>query len=100
MRRGSGMGLAARTRTFAGACLLAIATTTASGQNYPARPIRLIIDFPAGGPSDALARTVGQKLTEALGQPVVYDNRPGASGVIAYSLAAKALADGYTLVIL
>jgi tripartite-type tricarboxylate transporter receptor subunit TctC len=94
------MVLAARTRTFAGACLLAIATTTASGQNYPARPIRLIIDFPAGGPSDALARTVGQKLTEALAQPVVCDNRPGANGVLAYTLASKAPADGYTLVLL
>jgi tripartite-type tricarboxylate transporter receptor subunit TctC len=69
-------------------------------QTYPSKPIRLIIDFPAGGPSDGLARVVGQKLTESLGQPVVFDNRPGANGVIAYSLAAKAPADGYTLVIL
>jgi tripartite-type tricarboxylate transporter receptor subunit TctC len=79
---------------------LAVAWGLSLAQTYPSKPIRLIIDFPAGGPSDALARVVGQKLTESLGQPVVFDNRPGANGVIAYSLAAKAPADGYTLVIL
>ncbi|HYC49268.1 MAG TPA: tripartite tricarboxylate transporter substrate binding protein [Burkholderiales bacterium] len=70
----------------------------APAQGYPARPIRLIIDFPVGGPSDVLARTFAQKLTDALGQQVVSDNRPGASGALAYGLAAKAPADGYTLV--
>jgi tripartite-type tricarboxylate transporter receptor subunit TctC len=100
MKSGSGMILVARSLNAAGACLLALATTMASAQSYPARPIRLIIDFPAGGPSDALARTVGQKLADALGQPVVCDNRPGANGVLAYSLAAKSPADGYTLVLL
>ena len=85
---------------IAALALLAIAGAPSFAQTYPAKPIRLIIDFPAGGPSDSLARVVGQKLTEALGQTVVFDNRPGANGVIAYSLAAKAPADGYTLVIL
>jgi tripartite-type tricarboxylate transporter receptor subunit TctC len=66
--------------------------------DYPTRPLRLIIDFPVGGPSDVLGRTIAQKLTEALGQQVVCDNRPGASGALAYGLAAKAPADGYTLV--
>jgi tripartite-type tricarboxylate transporter receptor subunit TctC len=66
--------------------------------NYPARPIRLILDFPVGGPSDVLGRAIGQKLTEALGQQVVCDNRPGANGAVAYGVAAKAPADGYTLV--
>ncbi len=80
--------------------MLSIALASVCAQTYPAKPIRLIIDFPAGGPSDSLARVVGQKLTESLGQTVVFDNRPGANGVIAYSLAAKAPADGYTLVIL
>lgn len=83
-----------------GLCLLALVAASACAQNYPVRPIRLIIDFPAGGPSDALARIVGQKLTEALGQQVVSDNRPGANGILAYSLAARAPADGYTLVLL
>src|SRR5256885_1847473 len=72
----------------------------ASAQPYPSRPIRLVIDFPPGGASDALARLVGQKLVESLGQPIIYDNRPGANGVIAYSIAAKAPPDGYTLVLL
>jgi len=100
MRRSSGAG--------AGACagiglllgLVCAAPGPASAQAYPSRPVRLIIDFPAGGPSDTLARVVGQKLTEALGQQFVFDNRPGVNGVIAYSLAAKAPADGHTLVIL
>ena len=81
-------------------CAGAQTASTSSEQAYPSRPIRLIIDFPAGGPSDALARLVGQKLTASLGQSIVYDNRPGANGVIAYSLAARAPADGYTLVVL
>ena len=80
--------------------IAALASGVAAAQGYPARPVRLIIDFPAGGASDALARLVGQKLTEIWGHPVVYDNRPGANGVIAYGLAAKAPADGYTLVLL
>ena len=83
-----------------GLCLLCFAPCFACAQAYPSRPLRLIIDFPAGGPSDSLARVVGQKLTESLGQAIVYDNRPGANGVIAYGLAAHAPADGYTLVVL
>lgn len=77
-----------------------VAAAGAIGQTYPARPVRLIVDFPAGGPSDALARTVAEKLTHALGQQIVADNRPGANGTLAYALAAKAPADGHTLVIL
>ena len=81
--------------------LLAMAAAHAFGQsaagNYPTKPIRWIIDFPAAGVSDILARTVGQKLTENLGQAFVYDNRPGANGIIANELAARAPADGYTL---
>ncbi len=67
---------------------------------YPNKPIRWILDFPAGGLSDILARTVGQKLTEAWGHPIVNDVRAGASGSIAYNLGAKATPDGYTLVFL
>jgi tripartite-type tricarboxylate transporter receptor subunit TctC len=65
--------------------------------DYPNKPIRWIIDFPPAGVSDILTRTVGQKLTEYLGQAFVYDNRPGANGVIANALVAKAPPDGYTL---
>ncbi|OGW69206.1 MAG: hypothetical protein A3A88_06790 [Nitrospirae bacterium RIFCSPLOWO2_01_FULL_62_17] len=80
--------------------VLALVVGSACAQHYPSRPIRWIIDFPAGGASDTLARVVGEKLTQSLGQQVVYDNRPGANGIIAYSIAARAPADGYTLVVL
>src|SRR5471032_3396384 len=66
-------------------------------EGWPSRPIRLIVTFPAGGPSDLLARSVGQKLSEAVKQAVVIDNRPGASGMIGNDIVAKAAPDGYTL---
>lgn len=69
----------------------------AAAQEYPAKPVRMIISFPPGGGSDLIARVVAQKLTAALGQTVVADNRPGASGNIAADLVARAPADGYTI---
>ncbi|HYK14050.1 MAG TPA: tripartite tricarboxylate transporter substrate binding protein [Burkholderiales bacterium] len=75
----------------------ALAAGLSSAVDYPNKPIRWIIDFPPAGVSDILTRTVGQKLTEYLGQAFVYDNRPGANGVIANALVAKAPPDGYTL---
>ncbi len=69
----------------------------AGAQNYPAKPIRLIVPFPPGGGNDIMARTIGQKLTEATGQQVVIDNRGGAGGNIGAETAARAVADGYTL---
>ena len=68
-------------------------------QTYPARPIRFIVPFAAAGGTDLIARTLAHKLTEALGQPVVVENRTGASGVIGTELAAKAAPDGYTIMI-
>ena len=69
----------------------------ASAQSYPHKPIRWIVTYPPGGPTNVVARAVGAKLTAAWGQQVVIDNRAGAGGVIGSELAAKALPDGYTL---
>jgi len=76
------------------ACLSALPTLA---QEYPARPVRVIVGFPAGGGSDLIARVFAQKLTGALGQTVVVENRPGASANIAAELAARSAPDGYTL---
>jgi len=74
------------------------AMTPAQVQAYPSRPIRIIVPFSAGGSGDAITRFVGQKLTDAWGQPSVIDNRAGASGAIGLLMAAKSAPDGYTLV--
>ena len=71
----------------------------AFGQNYPNRPVRIVVPYPPGGGTDILARTLAQKLTELLGQPVVVDNRAGANGIIGTDQAAKAKPDGYTVLI-
>jgi tripartite-type tricarboxylate transporter receptor subunit TctC len=68
-------------------------------QSYPTKPIRLIVPFPAGGATDLFARSLSQKLGERLGQSVVVDNKPGAGGTLGSDLAAKATADGYTLLL-
>jgi tripartite-type tricarboxylate transporter receptor subunit TctC len=74
-----------------------VVTAGASAQNYPTKPVRIIVPFPAGGSVDMVARVLGKKLSEALGQPFVIDNRAGASGNIGADAAAKSVPDGYTL---
>lgn len=86
-------------RGFFAAALIAGGTATASAQSYPNRPVRMLIGFSAGGGADTIARSVAPRLTEALGQQIVVENRPGANGIIAADLAARAAPDGYTLLL-
>ena len=70
----------------------------AGAQSYPQKPLRFVVPFPAGGAGDIFARTIGQKLSDAFGQPVLVDNRPGANGIIGMEMVAKSPPDGYTIV--
>ena len=92
---------AASTRfVLAGALAAALATVNASaaaGEGYPSRPIRIVIPSGAGGITDILGRVIAQKLTDSLGQQVVIDNRPGASGIVGSQIVSKAAPDGHTL---
>ncbi|HEY6239833.1 MAG TPA: tripartite tricarboxylate transporter substrate binding protein [Burkholderiales bacterium] len=77
--------------------LLAILHAPAHAQSYPIRPIRMVVGFPPGGGTDVVARIVSPKLSENLGQPVVIENRPGATGTVAAAMVAKSPPDGYTI---
>jgi tripartite-type tricarboxylate transporter receptor subunit TctC len=89
-----------RAAVRAAACLLCLAAALAQAQSaYPSKPIRFIAPFPPGGSSDVLCRILGQKLSELSAQPVVVENRAGASGNIGHEYAARQPADGYTLVL-
>src|SRR5687767_16005830 len=76
-----------------------VVTTSVLAQDYPSKPIRLIVPFGAGGGSDYVGRLVAQKLTEQMGQTTVVENRPGAASLVGTELAAKSPADGYTLLL-
>lgn len=78
---------------------LAFTTVHANAQNYPNKPVRLVVPFPAGGATDIFARVLSQKIGDRLGQSVVVENRPGAGGTIGSDLVAKANSDGYTLLL-
>jgi tripartite-type tricarboxylate transporter receptor subunit TctC len=82
---------------FVVAAIAAFLSFSAAAQSYPSKPIRLIVPFAAGGGNDNVARLVGKRLADGLGQPVLVDNRPGAGGVVGAELAAKSAPDGYTL---
>jgi len=71
----------------------------AQAQSYPTKPIKIIVPYPAGGTSDILARSIGQKLSESLGQPVIVENKPGANGNVGAEFVARSTADGYTLLL-
>jgi tripartite-type tricarboxylate transporter receptor subunit TctC len=79
--------------------LLALLSCAALAQDYPNKPIRLVVPYAPGGSSDVLGRTLGQKLTESLGQQIVVDNRPGAGSMVGTEVVAKSAPDGYTLVL-
>jgi tripartite-type tricarboxylate transporter receptor subunit TctC len=96
MVKGMAVSMAACALGFS-ACALAQDATTSAAQAYPSKPLRFIAPNPPGGPTDILARLVGQKLSESMGQPVIIDNRAGAGGNIGTEVAAKAPPDGYTL---
>jgi tripartite-type tricarboxylate transporter receptor subunit TctC len=72
----------------------------ARAESYPTRPIHFVVGFPAGGPNDILARLIGQWLSDRLGQPVIVENKPGASGNVATEAVVRAPADGYTLLMI
>jgi tripartite-type tricarboxylate transporter receptor subunit TctC len=76
---------------------LAAATFGAQAQSWPSKPLRLLVGYPAGGGMDAIGRIFAQKVSEELGQPMVVENRPGASGAVAADVVAKAAPDGYSL---
>src|SRR6266700_3014740 len=79
--------------------ILLLFPTLASAQNFPAKPIKLIVPFPAGGPNDIIARVIGQRMSELSGQPVLIDNRGGQGGVLGTDAVAKSAPDGYTIAI-
>ena len=90
-----------KNKIFLGACaLVAVALAAPAGaQSYPAKPVRFILPFPPGGPTDILGRIIGQRLAVQLNQPVVPENRPGAGGNVGTEFAAKQPADGYAIVL-
>src|SRR3954471_17970471 len=77
----------------------AILSVSASGQTFPSKPLRILVPFPAGGTTDIVARLVGQRMSETMGQPVLVENRAGAGGTIAASEVARSAPDGYTILI-
>ncbi|MEN3353400.1 MAG: hypothetical protein V7640_1558 [Betaproteobacteria bacterium] len=93
------MNRISRCVTAAFILVTAAASVSVPAQSYPSKPVRLILPFPPGGPTDIVGRLTGQKLSEQIGQSVIADSRPGASGNIGLELASKSPPDGYTIVL-
>src|SRR5712671_3585402 len=84
---------------FSCAALFLLALGTVTAQSYPSKPIRMIMPFPPGGPTDIVGRLVAAKFSEQIGQSVIADSRPGASGNVGLEIASKSPPDGYTIVL-
>src|SRR2546421_676244 len=82
------------------AAVLFLASPLASAQQYPAKPVRIVVPFAPGGGSDFIARFMAQRLTSALGQQVIVENKPGAGGMLGIDAGVKSPADGYTLTLI
>jgi len=85
---------------LAGARVACAQDPSSAGQGYPAKPVRIIVPFTAGGPNDLVVRPVAPKLQELVGQPIVIDYRAGANGIIGSELVARSPPDGYTLLVI
>lgn len=83
----------------AAVCVMWLFVGASGAQNYPVKPIRIVVPYPPGGGTDVVARTLAQKMNEMMGQPVIVDNRAGANGIIGSDVVAKAAPDGYTVLI-
>ena len=86
-------------RSILSGLLVVAATATVAAESYPAKPLRVVITFPAGGPSDVVVRLIGQRINELHGTPVIADNRGGAGGIVGTEIVARAAPDGYTLLV-
>src|SRR5438045_7702102 len=82
---------------FCAGITVVVVSATATAQDYPSRPVKLLAPFAAGGPADVYARFLAQRLQEAMGQPCVVENRPGGGAVLGTEIVAKSAAEGFTL---
>ena len=79
------------------ALCFALAATACGAQDWPSRPVRIVVPFPPGNGADVISRLIGERIAPALGQPVIVENRPGAGSMVGTTFVAKSAPDGYTL---